>query len=75
MPDTVADASRRFSLFSGTESLGSRVRITRGPLEGLLGLVAALYENEVLVDLRDTATGLFVRCQKAHLALCETPLN
>jgi transcription antitermination factor NusG len=49
-------------------SVGERVLIARGPLQGLSGLIAEIDGDEVLVDLRDTISGLLVRCQAAQLA-------
>jgi hypothetical protein len=65
MPDLLADASEPVLLIN---SVGERVLIARGPLQGLSGLIAEIDGDEVLVDLRSTISGLLVRCQAALLA-------
>ena len=65
MPDLLADASAAVFV---TYSVGERVRIGRGPLQGLTGQVAEINGDEVLVDLRDTINGLLIRCPANQLA-------
>lgn len=49
-------------------SVGERVRIGRGPLQGLAGQIAEIVGDEVVVDLRDTVNGLLIRCPANQLA-------
>ncbi len=69
MPDLIASASSRFDLASDQERIGDRVRITSGPLQGLSGTIAELVGDQVLVDLRCTVDGLFVRCSLQNVAM------
>jgi transcription antitermination factor NusG len=64
MPELLADSS---SIFAVSSNVGERVRITRGPLEGLSGPVTELAGDEALVDLRSIVAGLFVRCRLSNL--------
>jgi transcription antitermination factor NusG len=65
MPELLADTAVRVLVIY---SVGDRVRIDRGPLQGLSGLVAEIDGDEVLVDLRDMIGGLLVRCPANQLA-------
>lgn len=49
-------------------NVGDRVTIARGPLKGLAGQIAEIESNEVLIDLRDAACGLLLRCSANQLA-------
>jgi len=51
-----------------TYRVGESVFIARGPLQGLAGPIAEIDVDEVVIDLREAAIGLFVRCPVSQLA-------
>ena len=65
MPDLLADTSAPALVIY---NVGERVRISRGPLQGLSGLIAEINGEEVLIDLRDIVSGLLIRCPANQLA-------
>jgi transcription antitermination factor NusG len=64
MPDLLTDATEPALV---RNRVGERVRIARGPLQGLTGLIAEIDGDEILVDLRATISGLLVRCPASQL--------